>query len=555
MPDTPITIFISYARTDTNFVNHLEADLQMRSFRTWVDRRKLEGGQDWLDGIQQAIEQCQVLLVVLSPDAVASKYVRMEYRHALRMGKLVIPLQYRLCPKVPIDLNDIQWVDFTQPYEEGLNQLLIALAQLEQTESEIQQQSPLPTQVQTLLTSEEDEPELVAPQPAPPPPEPDSIDLYLAGVKARSEGDLERAIALWQQLFDRDPDFQNGTFASQREKVLQRLHPQRVDRLREIAEEASKAGEWGREISSWEALLKLAPNDKQAKRRLALARENQKYAWHYENALRFVQEGQLSLAKTELEMLWDDAPYFGDPANLAQQIDIQRGIFGPADYDTEAMINEEEAEIRKKTISGFVKLELATSPLLTWAALFCLLSGTGSAIGVLTHSWLWSTGTVGLVMILAYLLGYRRAVHPLMVIGIAVISSAIAFGLAEYGSTFAAAQQLSNAWGGNQPFWDGRQLDSGLLVGIVVSIITSIIEPSSAEASLRGFSDALGNGLVGGLIVGPFFWAVLALVFTASGWGFGFGPGWYIALIGLVICTASGVGVYSWWLVYLKAFN
>src|SRR5689334_10935093 len=93
MPNTPVPVLISYAREESSFVDRLEADLQARMFRTWVDRRRLEGGQAWLDKIQQAIEQCDVLLVVLSPRAVASEYVCMEYRHARRKGKLVIPLE------------------------------------------------------------------------------------------------------------------------------------------------------------------------------------------------------------------------------------------------------------------------------------------------------------------------------------------------------------------------------------------------------------------------------------------------------------------------------
>lgn len=89
MSETQPAIFISYSRTDITFVDRLEADLQARQFRTWVDRRRLEGGLDWLDQIQSAIDQCQMLVLVLSPDAAQSKYVRMEYRYALGTGKLV----------------------------------------------------------------------------------------------------------------------------------------------------------------------------------------------------------------------------------------------------------------------------------------------------------------------------------------------------------------------------------------------------------------------------------------------------------------------------------
>src|SRR5438045_2478351 len=99
MPDKLTSIFISYSRTDSEFVNRLEADLQARNFRTWVDRRKLEGGQNWLDELEKAIEHCDMLLVVLSPLAVTSDYVRMEYRFARSLGKVVIPLEYQICPK------------------------------------------------------------------------------------------------------------------------------------------------------------------------------------------------------------------------------------------------------------------------------------------------------------------------------------------------------------------------------------------------------------------------------------------------------------------------
>src|SRR5437870_5711857 len=131
MADEPILIFISYSRTDSDFVDRLEADLQARNFHTWVDRRKLEGGQNWHDELEKAIQDCQALLVVLTPEAVASKYVRQEYRYAQRLGKLVIPLEHKPVPLGPMDLNDIQWIGFTKTYEQGLSNLLAVLSPLD----------------------------------------------------------------------------------------------------------------------------------------------------------------------------------------------------------------------------------------------------------------------------------------------------------------------------------------------------------------------------------------------------------------------------------------
>ncbi len=126
MTVSAMSVFISYSRTDSTFVDRLEADLQARNFRMWIDRRKLEGGQVWLDELEKAIERSHIMLVVLPPEAVQSKYVRMEYRYAQGLDKLVIPLEYQHCPRVPIDLNNLQWVDFKRSYNRGLGDLLVA---------------------------------------------------------------------------------------------------------------------------------------------------------------------------------------------------------------------------------------------------------------------------------------------------------------------------------------------------------------------------------------------------------------------------------------------
>jgi len=126
MSDPPPTIFISYAHTDSPFVDRLEADLRQQGFAPWVDRQRLAGGQRWRHELQEAVERAQVLLIVLSPEAVASTNVQIEYDYALEQGKVVIPLYYRPC-NVPMELRAIQRIDFRESYEHGLAALLPAL--------------------------------------------------------------------------------------------------------------------------------------------------------------------------------------------------------------------------------------------------------------------------------------------------------------------------------------------------------------------------------------------------------------------------------------------
>src|SRR5215469_2979638 len=92
MPDKLTSIFISYAHADSPFVDRLEADLCQHGFAPWVDRHGLAGGQKWRRELEAAVDRSQVLLVVLSPEAMASEYVQQEYGYASDEGKVVIPV-------------------------------------------------------------------------------------------------------------------------------------------------------------------------------------------------------------------------------------------------------------------------------------------------------------------------------------------------------------------------------------------------------------------------------------------------------------------------------
>ena len=95
MPGTPITVFISYSHRDSNFVDRLEAGLKASNFHTWVDRRDVEISQSWKKVLQDAIDRCDIALIVLSPASVTSPYVQMESKYALSIGKHIIILEYQ----------------------------------------------------------------------------------------------------------------------------------------------------------------------------------------------------------------------------------------------------------------------------------------------------------------------------------------------------------------------------------------------------------------------------------------------------------------------------
>ncbi|PJF34751.1 MAG: hypothetical protein CUN49_14060, partial [Candidatus Thermofonsia Clade 1 bacterium] len=94
-------VFISYSRTNTDFARKLYAKLQAQGFTLWRDRSDMEGGEDWWQQIQEAIENVDTLVLVVSPGALKSPVVTDEWRYARSIGTRVIPVL-----AAPINFNE-----------------------------------------------------------------------------------------------------------------------------------------------------------------------------------------------------------------------------------------------------------------------------------------------------------------------------------------------------------------------------------------------------------------------------------------------------------------
>lgn len=124
-------IFISYSHRDSSFVDRLIREIEQKGLDTWMDREDIGGGAAWRAAISQAIRECEVFIVVLSPQSLASRNVTKELSLADKHNKPKIPIRYQPCeipPEVEYQLAGLQWVDFTeQSFEEALDQLIRAL--------------------------------------------------------------------------------------------------------------------------------------------------------------------------------------------------------------------------------------------------------------------------------------------------------------------------------------------------------------------------------------------------------------------------------------------
>ena len=109
-----LRIFLSYSRTDKEFVDVLVSDLRRalgNAETVWYDVYGLEAGDDWIGTIEREISSRPVFIVVLSPDAVESYWVNEEIKIALSERKKIIPILYRPCrPRAMLGTR--QMVDF-----------------------------------------------------------------------------------------------------------------------------------------------------------------------------------------------------------------------------------------------------------------------------------------------------------------------------------------------------------------------------------------------------------------------------------------------------------
>ena len=120
-------IFISYSRKDMDFVRKLAGDLESAGYNAWWDITDLQGGDDWVNTIPEAISSSQFVIVVITPSSVESEWVRKEYTQALSLRKKIIPIM--LTPtSVPFALNTINFVNFTTgEYTDNFKKLLTPL--------------------------------------------------------------------------------------------------------------------------------------------------------------------------------------------------------------------------------------------------------------------------------------------------------------------------------------------------------------------------------------------------------------------------------------------
>ncbi|MEM9954679.1 MAG: protein kinase [Chloroflexota bacterium] len=84
------TIFVSYASVNKHYVQKLVEEMRSIGLDIWIDG-DIPTGTTWADGIQNALNECDIMLLIVTENSMDSDYVTHEWSYFMGSGKPVYP--------------------------------------------------------------------------------------------------------------------------------------------------------------------------------------------------------------------------------------------------------------------------------------------------------------------------------------------------------------------------------------------------------------------------------------------------------------------------------
>ncbi len=106
-------IFISHASVDLEFCQKLADSLAEVGVETFLDKEDIRPGEDWGESIQRGLDSCELMLLVVSPRAMKSRIVRLEWKYFFDRERTIIPILWKEAD-LPFELNPLQRIDFSE---------------------------------------------------------------------------------------------------------------------------------------------------------------------------------------------------------------------------------------------------------------------------------------------------------------------------------------------------------------------------------------------------------------------------------------------------------
>ena len=127
-------VFISYARSDREKVMPIVGILRSAGVSIWVDEGKIDAATLWSEEIVDAINNCKVMIVMLSKNSTSSENVVKEVMLASENKKQILPvyiestdvprkLQYQLAGIQHLEVSESNIEDLSENLSRSLNRL------------------------------------------------------------------------------------------------------------------------------------------------------------------------------------------------------------------------------------------------------------------------------------------------------------------------------------------------------------------------------------------------------------------------------------------------
>ena len=119
-------IFISHSSADNAAANDMKRRLEEQGhtslFLDFDPETGLQAGSDWEQSLYQKLRECQAVIIILTPNWLASKWCFAEWTHARAQGKAIFPVKVQSCDPGG-GFADTQQIDVTVDSKEGYERL------------------------------------------------------------------------------------------------------------------------------------------------------------------------------------------------------------------------------------------------------------------------------------------------------------------------------------------------------------------------------------------------------------------------------------------------
>lgn len=121
-----VGVVLSYSRKDQAAALAIRDRLVANDVDTWIDVVNILPGQSWPASIELAIRNCSHLVLLLSPNSVASPEVEAEWVLAKELGKSIVPVMLAETT-IPFRLLTTQYIDCRQSGQDALLAQLLSV--------------------------------------------------------------------------------------------------------------------------------------------------------------------------------------------------------------------------------------------------------------------------------------------------------------------------------------------------------------------------------------------------------------------------------------------